>query len=434
MLLSRIAKWVVAWAAGIATTGVVALLIIYSGAFDATATKPHEPIVAWATHTAFTNSVRLRARAVEAPDRFTRDQVVAGFVDYDQHCSACHGAPGIGRAAFAAGMVPTPPYLLEASHQWTPAELYWIVHEGVKMTGMPAWGESQSDSRVWKVVAFLEALPALSAGDYARLREGQALPPTGDRAAALAAEGRIPAVISLREIARFPPWLDLISEISLLCAGLCAVIILQDVVRRPQQMWIMNVVWPVTALFGGVLWLAGYYLWGRSSPDGTERSVKPPFPVQVAVGASHCGAGCTLGDIGAEWLAFALPAIAVAFGWHTLFAEKSFAVWILDYILAFVIGIGFQYFTIKPIRDLSVGDGLRQAVKADIASISAWQVGMYGLMAILQFAILRPLFGQIAPVDSPEFWFAMQLAMLAGFCTSYPVNWWLIRIGVKEVM
>ena len=37
-------------------------------------------------------------------------------------------------------------------------------------------------------------------------------------------------------------------------------------------------------------------------------------------------------------------------------------------------------------------------------------------------------------VNTPEFWFVMQIAMLAGFCTSYPVNWWLIRVGIKERM
>ncbi len=37
-------------------------------------------------------------------------------------------------------------------------------------------------------------------------------------------------------------------------------------------------------------------------------------------------------------------------------------------------------------------------------------------------------------MNTPEFWFAMQAAMLAGFCTAYPVNWLLIRAGVKEKM
>lgn len=59
---------------------------------------------------------------------------------------------------------------------------------------------------------------------------------------------------------------------------------------------------------------------------------------------------------------------------------------------------------------------------------------MYGVMAIIQFLIFRPAFGGMAAVNTPEFWFAMQAAMIAGCCTAYPVNWLLIRGGVKEKM
>jgi Domain of unknown function (DUF4396) len=156
--------------------------------------------------------------------------------------------------------------------------------------------------------------------------------------------------------------------------------------------------------------------------------------VIVAKGTSHCGAGCTLGDIVAEWGAHAFPPLAVWFGWHRVFAEKTFAVWIADFILAFLFGIAFQYFTIKPIHNLSAGQGLVAALKADAASIAAWQVGMYGVVALIQFGWYRQVFRGIAPVPSPEFWFAMQLAMWAGFTTSYPVNWWLLRKGLKEEM
>jgi hypothetical protein len=154
----------------------------------------------------------------------------------------------------------------------------------------------------------------------------------------------------------------------------------------------------------------------------------------VFKGTNHCGAGCTLGDIVVEWLTFAMPAIAVYFGWGSLFAEKTFAVWIPDFLLAFLFGVIFQYFTIKPMRKLSPVEGMVAALKADVTSIAAWQIGMYGVMALIQFAWFRGTFGGIAPVASPEFWFAMQLAMLGGFATSYPVNWLLVKRGWKEKM
>ena len=232
----------------------------------------------------------------------------------------------------------------------------------------------------------------------------------------------------------FPIWLHSLSIAWLALGALCAVVIAVDEFRCPQKMWVMNLVWPLTALFGTHLWLAAYYAWGRNAPEAGNRDSDPAFPPMVLKGTSHCGAGCTLGDIIAEWTAFAFPKVAVWFGWQTLFAEKTFAVWIIDFIVAFLLGVLFQYFTIKPMRELSVRQGVVAALKADIASISAWQIGMYGVMAVIQFAWFRSSYGSLAKVDSPEFWFAMQLAMLAGFATSYPVNWWLIRAGVKETM
>ena len=141
-----------------------------------------------------------------------------------------------------------------------------------------------------------------------------------------------------------------------------------------------------------------------------------------------------LGDILAEWLAFLFPAVAVWFGWHAIFSEKMFAVWIVDYLFAFVLGVAFQYFTIKPMRNLSAGRGLIEALKADTLSLPAWQVGMYGFMALAQFYVFRRLLGLDLEVNSVAFWFMMQLAMITGFVTSYPVNWWLITKGIKERM
>ena len=242
-----------------------------------------------------------------------------------------------------------------------------------------------------------------------------------------------------------PGWLHMVSWIALVAGLICAIVILVDVIRHPQQMWIMNVVWPTISLFGTAIALFGYFAYGRLAVREKARSAirrgeapphkrQTPFAVMVAKGSSHCGSGCTLGDICAEWLAFAFPAVAAWLGWHTLFADKIFAVWILDYIFAFAIGVAFQYFTIKPMRDLSPGVGLVEAVKADFLSLTAWQVGMYAFMALAHFFLFGSLLHAKLVVVSPEFWFMMQIAMLAGFATSYPVNWWLLSAGIKEKM
>ena len=242
-----------------------------------------------------------------------------------------------------------------------------------------------------------------------------------------------------------PVWLHALSIGALIMGALCAIILLADVVRHPQHMGIMNVVWPVVGLFAGPIALWGYFSYGRlatheKAMPAMQRGEEPPskkltpFGVMVGKGAAHCGAGCTLGDIVAEWLCFAVPAIAVAFGFKSIFPDKIFAVWVVDYIFAFLFGIVFQYFTIAPMRGLGLWDGIIAAVKADTLSLTAWQLGMYGFMALAQFAYFRPLLGKPIEVNTPEFWFTMQLAMLAGFLTSYPVNWWLIETGIKEKM
>ena len=112
----------------------------------------------------------------------------------------------------------------------------------------------------------------------------------------------------------FPAWLDALCSGALLLGLVCSIVILVDVVRRPQRMVVMNIVWPVCALFGALLVVWLYFRYGRAE---TERAgqvpVSPPFAIRVATGTLHCGTGCALGDVAAEWLAFFVPGIAVIF-------------------------------------------------------------------------------------------------------------------------
>lgn len=239
-------------------------------------------------------------------------------------------------------------------------------------------------------------------------------------------------------------WLAILAVIALLAGMASAVWIAVDEHKRSQSMWVMNLVWPLVALSGSILVLWIYLQWGRASlphvSDSTHHhghhkdSTDTPFPIMVVKGIMHCGSGCTLGDIVAETLAFLFPTIPVYLGWHGVFQEQIFAVWILDLSLAFVIGVAFQYYAIKPMRELSVKSGIIEALKADTLSLTAWQVGMYGFMALTHFWIFPQLLrSELVPM-SLEFWFMMQIAMICGFATAYPVNWWLIRVGIKEQM
>ncbi len=232
-----------------------------------------------------------------------------------------------------------------------------------------------------------------------------------------------------------PNWLIMVSVISLLFGVVSAIAVIVDLFSGyKQHMWIMNLVWPITMLYSGPLGLWAYFRIGRKSSHREMRmhsgmghgesmpGMKRPFWQDAALAATHCGAGCTLGDLCAEWLMVLLP--------FTLFGRLIFGAWVLDFVFAYAFGIAFQYFTIAPMRNLSLGKGIAAAVKADTLSLAGWQIGMYGWMAVVVFLV----FGHEIPKTSPVFWFMMQIAMLVGFATAYPVNTWLLRAKIKEAM
>jgi hypothetical protein len=227
-------------------------------------------------------------------------------------------------------------------------------------------------------------------------------------------------------------WLVVLSWIALALALACAAVILVDIRGRGyrQMMPVMEWVWPVTALYLGPLAVWGYVRFGRPKShrwleehDREEPPAKPGWAT-VSVGVSHCGAGCTLGDIIAATTIFLLG-LEIA-------GEAVYVEFIGDYALAIALGLVFQYFAIAPMRGLGLRNGLIAAAKADILSLTAFEVGLFGWMALQAF-VLFPAPHSIHP-DSPVYWFGMQIGMALGFLTAYPVNVWLIRNGVKEAM
>ena len=223
-----------------------------------------------------------------------------------------------------------------------------------------------------------------------------------------------------------PQWFTVLSGVGLVAGITSAAWLGFRAMSNPPKMKVMAFVWPLCGLFGGILTVWFFERW--SAADDA------PFPIRVAKGTLHCGAGCSLADLIAETAAFLFPSILIAFGLGWLFSEHIFAAWVMDYVLALAIGIVFQFFAIAPMRGLGFREGMRQAAKADVLSLTFWQIGMYGLMALAHFWLFLDIFGVRVEANRPEFWFAMQAAMLAGFCTAYPVNWWLIRAGIKEAM
>ncbi len=205
--------------------------------------------------------------------------------------------------------------------------------------------------------------------------------------------------------------LQTISWIAISLGVLTALVIAADERSRPQGMPIMNVVWPVTGFYFPVIggWL--YRAIGRPPlTHAHDAAAQDARWKSVLLSATHCGAGCVIGDI-----------VAVA-----LFGP-SFAI---EFAFAYLFGIAFQYLPIRAMRDISPATALWEAIKADTLSLVAFEVGMFGWMAVARLWLLP---GEPA-ATSIAFWFMMQIGMIVGFATTYPANWLLVKWGVKSGM
>lgn len=143
---------------------------VKSGVFNVGATSPHTKFTEWITHETMIHSVRRNAGRLGTPAPFTPAQIVAGFCAYETHCVACHGAAAVARQQWVTGMEPAPPYLLDVQQRFTAPQLFWIVKNGIKMTGMPSWRSAMSDAEIWSVVAWIEASAKLPPQTYVEWR------------------------------------------------------------------------------------------------------------------------------------------------------------------------------------------------------------------------------------------------------------------------
>lgn len=224
-----------------------------------------------------------------------------------------------------------------------------------------------------------------------------------------------------------------VSEVSLFVAILLAIYIGYYVFRHPQGMKIMNIVWPLTVLWSGIIGFWAFFSFGRGKGDdmgnmemnGSMKNMPGSrnFAEKVALSTFHCGAGCTLADIIGE---------SLGRGFLSLLGLSCIVwMWTLDYILALIIGAYFQYAAIRPmLSEESSGGVFLKALKIDFWSLTFWQIGMYSCSYLFLFVF----FQQQIPHFSMSFWFVMQVAMCAGFIFAYPVNWFLIRKGIKPAM
>jgi len=145
---------------------VAAAAVLYAGLYDISATDQHLRPTFWLLQTGLRESVKQRADEIEPPPLDDPALAARGLHHFRAHCVQCHGAPGVAPEPFALGLTPLPGSLSDTAREWTTSQLYWVIRNGIKMTGMPAWQFRMSDDELWSVVAFLKTLPGLSPQAY----------------------------------------------------------------------------------------------------------------------------------------------------------------------------------------------------------------------------------------------------------------------------
>lgn len=139
---------------------------IYSGTFNVAANDPHWKLTYWVMEKARMRSIQARAKGLAPPAGYDDQAKIIGAVGhFSEHCTTCHGGPGVNRAALAEGMYPQPPNLQDAASRYTPGELFWILKNGIKMSGMPSMADD-GDELLWNTVAFLQKLAGMTDEQY----------------------------------------------------------------------------------------------------------------------------------------------------------------------------------------------------------------------------------------------------------------------------
>ena len=164
---------------GVLFTVVVAIVgvftVVMSGVINIGADQGHSPLVYNFLETARTRSIAYASKDIIVPDLEKVEMISSGGADYKDMCAGCHLSPGVESTDFSESLYPKPPnftnaqvvdrYKTDAGAQ----QSFWAIKHGIMASGMPAWGASHDDDRMWAMVAFIRSLPELNEKQYTML-------------------------------------------------------------------------------------------------------------------------------------------------------------------------------------------------------------------------------------------------------------------------
>jgi len=147
---------------------VAAGIYLFGGFYNVAANEEGNAVIDWALVRVRTASIDRHARGTPPLNLDDPSVVRDGARAFaNRGCTNCHGAPGVEWAKFSEGLNPDPPDLKEAVAAGEPNRIFWVVKNGIRMTGMPSFGKAgMDDNEIWQITAFIKALPKISEADY----------------------------------------------------------------------------------------------------------------------------------------------------------------------------------------------------------------------------------------------------------------------------
>ena len=150
-------------------------LVIWLGVYNVAANDKHLSITENLLEVVRERSIETRSASLKAPDLNNSKLIKEGAEHYAEMCTECHLAPGISDTELHTGLYPQPPVFSDPDYDEKPEKQFWVIKNGIKMTGMPAWFPAHTDEQIWGMVAYLQVANTLSEKDYNELSK-----PSGD--------------------------------------------------------------------------------------------------------------------------------------------------------------------------------------------------------------------------------------------------------------
>jgi mono/diheme cytochrome c family protein len=153
----------------VAVIGGLLLVVLILPAMNWSATRRPGQVEGKLASYITSNWIRRNADEQRNPFRPTPENLNAGQGDFDEHCSGCHGLTGNGENRLEADFYPPVAKLTGDTQKWSDGELYFIIANGIRMTGMPGFGEKHDPKEIWGVILWVRHLAQLSPQEKAAI-------------------------------------------------------------------------------------------------------------------------------------------------------------------------------------------------------------------------------------------------------------------------